>query len=270
MGAGRSGSTILGVALGNANDVVYVGELDAWSRREGQPDVLDEATQSFWRSVRCQVEAVSAETGEQYFRALERSTALFSPVRWREARRLRATYRQTYARLYRAIARVACTSWVADTSHYPLRARELRRAEEINLYLIYLVRDPHGVVASFGKTGVGRSKSVVAANCYLFWTHVLSCVVYWTHRKDRRLFMRYEEFVERPAEALQRLLAMSGIASAVPDTQRLHSGVPFRGNRLVKAETIGIRSMPEAPARRAWLTTVMQMPWTAVFWWLDR
>ncbi|HEX4467726.1 MAG TPA: hypothetical protein VH025_11110, partial [Solirubrobacteraceae bacterium] len=37
MGAGRSGSTILGVMLGNCEGIFYAGELDKWLPREGRP-----------------------------------------------------------------------------------------------------------------------------------------------------------------------------------------------------------------------------------------
>ena len=46
MGAGRSGSTILGVSLGNCADLVYAGELDKWLAvpfGAGLALVLDEA-----------------------------------------------------------------------------------------------------------------------------------------------------------------------------------------------------------------------------------
>src|SRR2546423_15271469 len=37
MGAGRSGSTILGVTLGNCADVFFAGELDKWLALSGKP-----------------------------------------------------------------------------------------------------------------------------------------------------------------------------------------------------------------------------------------
>jgi len=52
MGAGRSGSTTLGITLGNCTDVFYAGELDNWLVRSGVPQVQDDERLRFWSKVR--------------------------------------------------------------------------------------------------------------------------------------------------------------------------------------------------------------------------
>ena len=52
MGAGRSGSTILGVSLGNCADLVYAGELDKWPARSGRPAAPGAEQERFWGAVR--------------------------------------------------------------------------------------------------------------------------------------------------------------------------------------------------------------------------
>ncbi len=49
MGAGRSGSTTLGVTLGNCAGVLYAGELDNWLARSGTPLESPERLR-FWRA----------------------------------------------------------------------------------------------------------------------------------------------------------------------------------------------------------------------------
>src|SRR5271155_2964451 len=51
MGAGRSGSTTLGITLGNCAGVFYAGELDNWLVRSGVPQVEDAERARFWSSV---------------------------------------------------------------------------------------------------------------------------------------------------------------------------------------------------------------------------
>ncbi len=88
---------------------------------------------------------------------------------------------------------------VVDTSHYPLRALELQRIDGIDLYLVYLVRDPQGVVASFNRHDVGEyTKSTLHTNVYLWVTHVLSLFVFLRHPRERRLLVRHEDFVADP------------------------------------------------------------------------
>ena len=57
---------------------------------------------------------------------LERSSALFRPGRVRARRRLRPEYLRVNEAVYRAIGAVAGDTAIVDSSHYPLRARELQ------------------------------------------------------------------------------------------------------------------------------------------------
>ena len=52
MGAGRSGSTILGVTLGNCERFFFAGELDKWLARSGVPQLEDAERIRFWSAVR--------------------------------------------------------------------------------------------------------------------------------------------------------------------------------------------------------------------------
>ena len=45
-------------------------------------------------------------------------------------------------------------SCIVDSSHFPRRARELQALNGIDLYILFLVRDPHSVVASWGREDV--------------------------------------------------------------------------------------------------------------------
>jgi Sulfotransferase family len=290
MGAGRSGSTILGVALGNCEGVFFAGELDKWFAREGKPRREDPALHVFWRGVLAQVgdvqDVFTARTGW-----LERSSALFDPRKWRTRRRLRARYREVSQQLYVALASLAQASYIVDTSHYPLRARELQALEEIDLHLIYLVRDPQSVVASLARRDVAERRfGVGAANAYLWLTNVLALLVFLRQPRERRLLVRHEDFLADPSGVLAQILAGAGAGAgaggagagagaregvstagggssraATPDLEHLRTGIAFHGNRLLGAESVAVSSRPVASVRRSLLTALLQAPWRAVF-----
>jgi len=269
MGAGRSGSTILGVALGNSEGVLFAGELDKWFAREGEPRREGARLQAFWRDV-------LGETGEarDMFAArtgwLERSSALLDPRKWRTRRRLRGRYREVSQGLFVALASVAHVTHVVDTSHYPLRARELQALEGIELYLLWLVRYPQSVVTSLGRRDVAeRHFGVAAANAYLWLTNVLGLLVFLRHPRERRLLVRHEDFVAYPRRVLSQILRLAGSPDAVGDLQSLRTGLPFHGNRLVTSEVVSLNARPDAATRRSPLTTLLQWPWRAVFAWLS-
>lgn len=265
MGAGRSGSTILGVALGNSEGVLFAGELDKWFAREGTPRREDARLQAFWRDVLGATgdarDVFAARTGW-----LERSSGLFDPRKWRARRRLRGRYREVSQRLFAALARTAHATYVVDSSHYPLRARELQALEGIDLYLLWLVRDPQSVVASLGRRDVAeRHFGPLTANAYLWLTNALSLLVFLRQPRARRLLVRHEDFIADPRRALLRILRLAGSPAAVGDLQSLRTGVPFHGNRLVASEIVSLNARPDAVTHRSLLTTLLQWPWRALF-----
>ncbi|HEX3510312.1 MAG TPA: hypothetical protein VHT27_04345, partial [Solirubrobacteraceae bacterium] len=119
MGAGRSGSTILGVTLGNCEGVFYAGELDAWLARSGEPLIPGPEGDAFWADVRERVPGAGELYGREAQRSLERSLALLRVHRWPARRRLRSAYRRIAQDLYSAIAARAGADAIVDTSHYP-------------------------------------------------------------------------------------------------------------------------------------------------------
>lgn len=265
MGAGRSGSTILGVALGNCTGVFYAGELDAWLRRSGVPNFGGSQRARFWESVRAEVDGASL-FGDQAWRCLEQSPALFRVHRRFFALQLRRRYQGIAEDLYRTIAREAGADHIVDTSHYPLRAREMQRLGGVDLYIVYLVRDPQSVVASFNCRDVDQpSKSTVAANAYLWLTHLLSVWVFLRQPRDRRLFLRYEDLLADPKGVLHRILEGIDVSASPPEATTLRTGIPFQGNRLLRSPEITLKGSAASRARESRITALLQLPWAAIF-----
>jgi hypothetical protein len=269
MGAGHSGSTILGVALGNCEGMFYAGEVDEWLLK-GSGRWGGERRTRFWEAVRAEVgDAADGLFGDGVNRLIERSSALLRIDRRRQRRRILPSYRHATERLLAAIARVASASYVVDTSHFPLRARQLQRIPGVELHLIFLVRDPQAVVESnvreISRHEVAeRRVRVLGTNAGLWLTQLLSIYVFLRQPRERRMFLRYEKFVADPAGVLRALLDHVGSEAQLPDLARLDPGIPLEGNRLLGAETISIQP-PRAPMPR-WsrLTSVLQSPWRPV------
>jgi hypothetical protein len=247
--------------------VLFAGELDRWLPKCGIPrgDPGPERAR-FWSDVLGEIkDAAELFGGKTTY--LERSSALFDPRKWPTRRRLRGRYRHVSEELYQAIQRVTGVPNIVDTSHYPLRARELRALGGVELHLLFLVRDPQHVVASLGREDVPeRTFGVLTANAYLWLTHLLSVLVFLSHPRDRRLFVRYEQFVADPEDVMAQILeGRCGALTLPPDLESLRTGVPFHGNRLVKSEVVALGSPSERPPRSRSITTFLQLPWTAVF-----
>ena len=253
MGSGRSGSTILGVALGNCEGVFYAGELDNWLARAGVPLHGGIERRRFWSEVRREMAGAENLFGHDSQRLLERSFSPFRIHRWRVRRRLRGDYRRVSEKLYRTIARIAGATYVIDTAHFPMRGRELQALDGIDLYLIFLIRDPQSVVASFNLSlnrndAAERWLRVLSTNANLWLTHVLSTLVFLRHPRARRMLLKHEDLLADPEGMLRTILDWSGSSAPLPDLTSLKTGFPINGNRLLQAEVVSTRASSIATA----------------------
>jgi hypothetical protein len=265
MGAGRSGSTILGVTLGNCENVFYAGELDKWLVKSGVPQLDGAERTQFWNNVREDITGAEDLFGGQVQQSLERSSALFRVRRWPVRRRLRPSYRRVTERLYRAVARATGVTNIVDTSHYPLRARELQALSGIELYLLFLIRDPQRVVSSFDRRDVPERRfGIFTTNAYLWLTYLVSTYVFLRHPRDRRLLVRYEDFVANPERVLRDIVDLVDGSGTPPDFSALRTGFPFQGNRLIRSDVIALESAAAAPKRTSWITALLQLPLKAM------
>lgn len=270
MGSGRSGSTILGIALGNCDGFFYAGELDNWLTRSGVPSIGGAERSRFWSQVKDQVEGAEDLFGSESHRYMERSASVLRVNGWPAKRRLRPRYRRVTESLYRQIAEIAGAGYVIDTSHFPMRARELQKMSGVELHLIFLVRDPHSVLESFARNvnrhdAVGRWRLALTTNVDLWLTSLLSVLVFLRQPRERRTFLRHEDFLADPQRVLEELLRGLGSGSELPDLLRLRTGIPLRGNRLIASEEVELRPRAESQARRTLLTSLLQSPWQCVF-----
>jgi hypothetical protein len=248
MGAGRSGSTIVGVALGNCADVFFAGELDKWLPRGGLPKLRDAERVEFWDRVRASVGDTADLAAGRPHRYLERSSAVLRRGRRSARRTLRGPYLKAMGELYRAVVATADASYVVDTSHYPLRARELQSLSNVDLYLLLLVRRPGDVVASFARDDVvERRFDPLTTRVYLLLTYLLSSWVFLRQPRERRFVLFYEDLLEDPEGVLRALLDRLGSDAAVTDLTRLTTGVALHANRLIDAPEVSL-CRPPPPA----------------------
>lgn len=267
LGAHRSGSTVLGVTLGNCDGFVFAGELHSWLTRHGKASFGGEEGQRLWSGIAAQVPGAEELFGHDTQLYVDRSSALFRAGRRRARRQMIAPYLRIYGDLYRAIASATGASRIVDTSHYPLRAMELQRLQDIELYLLFLVRDPQGIVDSFSaRNPDSPSRPALVTNAQLWVTYALCVRAFLRHPRERRMFVRHEDFLRDPAATVSRIVAMTGSDAPVPDLAALRTGSPLQGNRFLKrSDTIALKGPPSKRPPFSLLTAAMQAPLRPVF-----
>ncbi len=271
MGAGHSGSSILGVTLGNCAGVFYAGEVEEWLVRSSAARWGGEQRTRFWEAVRERMgDSAAGMFGDRANRMIERSSSLLRIDGWYVRRRMLPRYRRVAVALFRAIADQAEASFVVDTSHFPLRARQLQRIKGLSLHVVLLVRDPQAVVESNVRAlsqheVTERRVAIFSKNLDLWLTQLLSVYVFMRQPRARRMFLRHEDFLADPEGTLAQLLAGAGVEGELPDLGALRVGVPIEGNKMLVNETVALRASQEPVRRFSTLTWLMQWPWRRIF-----
>ena len=163
-------------------------------------------------------------------------------------RKIRGEFLSVAEGLYRAIAETQAPLMSSTPRTTRCAPDELQRLRGIELYVLFLVRDPQGVVASFDRDDVPEPRFRESkTNAYLWLTYALSLWVFLRQPRTRRMLVRHEDLLADPEGVLGSILVLAGSRAALPDLGRLSVGAPIQGNRLLASETTALRR--SAPPR---------------------
>lgn len=255
MGAGRSGTTLLDIILGNAEDSVSLGEINRFFKRGGVPPKREPTDEKyiFWKQIREDFEAEYGHAFEypdlhKIVSANEYHTAFLNSI----FGILSKTYKLILQKQYALLIRNCHESVLIESSKYPLRAYNLMREldrEEIELKFVYLKKDPVSVVQSFRKKNVEQpSKGLLASNIYYFLVNTLCMLVMRLIKAHNfaGVSIKYEDLLSDPLRALTKIentLAINLQASKdlIGEGKELKTGFLFDGNRIRLLKTLTLR-----------------------------
>jgi hypothetical protein len=135
---------------------------------------------------------------------------------------------------YHAIAEATDSKIIVDTTKIPGEAALLPRMDGIEPCFVHLVRDPRAVAHSWRKPKqYVYAMSAWKSTAYWVGFNLASHAI--TRRyPERSMFLRYEDFMARPAETIGALLGMCGLDPALnPVRERkvdLHTNHTVTGN----------------------------------------
>ncbi len=300
IGAGRSGSTILDITLGNHPEIESVGELrnitdSAWVGRSARSPFcacgrrLDARGAAevcpFWSNVRRRwlQRATPGEIGgyvllQNDFERV-RSWPRLLCERHAPSARFRDYHRLTRS-LFESIRAASGKTVIVDSSKSPLRAVALAITPGIDLRLIHLVRDGRGVTSSRRKS---LDKDPEAG---VWWNHkarsVWNTAASWVGANlasegarrlvgpGRSVRVRYEDFATNPVGTMAKIgdlveLDLTELARAAAAGAPLRANHNVGGNRMRMSEDIRLR--PDAGEwRRALSAREQRLSWALMGW----
>lgn len=143
-------------------------------------------------------------------------------------------YTQALGKLYRAVQNVTGSEFLVDTSKVPAYGYVLDHVEDIELYVLHLVRDPRATAYSWSSRRKRQPESGGKSTPMLAHSELYSSMVWnewnliiegiWRRHPERYMLLRYEDFVKKPRKVVQDILGFLG---------RENLRTPFLGEREV-------------------------------------
>ncbi len=228
---GRSGSTLLDLALGQIPGFVSVGELRyLWERGLAERQLCGCGCPvpgcPFWGAVLEEVfgTAGQVKTGDvlslwRRVDGLALVPVLLAPWRLPEVEEDLREFRELLARVYRAVARVSGASKVVDSSKYAAYGLLVAGVPDLELLVLHLVRDSRAVAYSWLRRKL--MPEVTTERRYMPVKKPWRSAVFWelenlalellrrAARRSARL--RYDELTSDPRHTVSAALAAVGI-----------------------------------------------------------
>lgn len=281
-GFGRSGSTLLELALGGLPATCALGELvHLWERglRDDQSCGCGRrfSVCPFWQQVgqrafggwdHVDVEEVLAlKDRVDRNRYVPRLLApRLRPQRLAEVR----TYASLYVAIYRAALEITGAQVVIDSSKHVSLLACLRRHEDLDVRLVHVVRDSRGVAHSWAKRV--RRPEIVDSVAYMpqysptqagaLWMAHNAMLEAMTAVGTPRLLVRYEDFARAPGSTMAAVARYAGLPDVGGDQDAellLRPTHTVAGNPMrFRTGSVAVRTDDEwrgamAPTRRRWV-----------------
>ena len=249
MGAGRSGTTAFATFLGNHKKIQNIGEMHQFFEYLGKNkecscgNLLNEC--EFWKNkIDNPTQEYSAnsrklsEKMESHSSIIKHLLNSFSNIEYEK-------YIELHQSILDSIQSDSEKSTLLDSSKYIGRALALNKLDNIELKIIYVVRDVRGVINSFSKK-VQTSKSPLSTIVYYSLINLVAEFISRFIFRKKVIKIRYEDLIENPISLFEKIekfinIDLTDIKEKIHKEQAFSIGHIVGGNRLKKNKEIYFR-----------------------------
>ncbi len=265
MGAGRSGTTALATFLGNNNKIQNIGEMHQFfeyldenkecscgkllNECEFWKNKIDNPTQEYSANSR-----KLSEKMESHSSIIKHLMNSFSNVEYKR-------YIDLHQSIFDSIQSDSKKSTLLDSSKYIGRALALNKLDNIELKIIYVVRDVRGVINSFSKK-VQTSKSPLSTIVYYLLINLVAEFISRFIFRKKVIKIRYEDLINNPNSLFDRLesflnLNLQDVKGKVERQKAFEIGHIVGGNRLKKNKEIYFRKDVSWKKNFSWIERII-------------
>lgn len=235
MGAGRSGTTLLDIILGNSKDCISGGEIRwIWRYKGVAPNRVEGRVLDFWKKI-YESEVLQSENTKSF--DFMESHYMLPWALLLNILRLRVTsYQRYHEELLRRIEQHSSKGVLVDSSKYPSRALLLDYHLK-DCTVVYLIRKRADVVRSFVNKSVDQpAKNAISANLYWILMRI-ACEVSYFFVRSKKVKVEYGALMSDLEVEVAKVCGICGIESLsiidkLKSNQALDPGFVFQGNRM--------------------------------------
>ena len=266
MGAGRSGTTALATFLGNNSEIINLGEMHQYFEHILVADKYCACGAKF---VEC--EFWKKKNSGDIFRFKKRNSMLsvrmesHSSILMHLTNSFNAKENKEYSEIHQSILNSiyldSRKSTLLDSSKYIGRVLALNKLENIDLRVIYIVRDIRGVINSFSKK-VQTSKSPLSTILYYLLVNSVAEFVSRFILGKKVIKIRYEDLIRNPVHLFDKLekflnIDLADIKIKIKKEEAFKIGHIIGGNRLKNNKEIYFRKDISWNDEFSWLKRVV-------------
>ncbi len=247
MGAGRSGTTALAVFLGGALHVKALGELHQLPEHAngikncscGAP--LNKCT--YWSQYNIELSSFATQAYTNEAKEFESHKNIRKYLFVNDFGIKNKSYSETNIKLFSQCSHNG-NIVLLDSAKYIGRAIALSKCPELDLRILYLVRDPRGVVESFGKA-VQTSRGILSSSSYYFVINLLAELISRTTLRNKVLKLRYEDMLNSPNDFFSKISDFCDIdtvevSNKIRNNEKFNINHFIGGNRLIENKAINM------------------------------
>lgn len=249
MGAGRSGTTALATFLGNNKEILNIGEMHQFFEHLDEEKKCSCGNQlnecEFWNNKITNNLLHSLSENRELSEKMESHSSIIKHILHLFSKKEIKQYNKIQYQLLNTIHSDSKQPILIDSAKYIGRALALNDIKQLDLKVIYVVRDVRGVINSFSKK-VQTSKSPLSTIVYyLFLNSVAEFVARFFFRR-KIIKIRYEDMIESPIKLFDKLekfinVDLTDIKEKIKNEQPFSVGHIVGGNRLKKNKKIYFR-----------------------------